>query len=90
MESEKDKLLWKEAKRRVGFKNHLLTYLAVNIFFFKHNIYSQNWNIMFYKNRGQISISIFSEAISHISPFLICTNYFSSGGGFLYKIILVL
>lgn len=33
MESEKDKLLWKEAKKRVGFKNHLITYILVNIFF---------------------------------------------------------
>lgn len=33
MENEKDKMLWKEAKRRVGFKNHVITYLAVNIFF---------------------------------------------------------
>ena len=33
MENEKDQMLWKEAKKRVGFKNHLWTYLAVNIFF---------------------------------------------------------
>ena len=33
MESEKDKLLWKEAKKRVGFKNHLITYLIMNTFF---------------------------------------------------------
>lgn len=33
IENEKDKMLWKEAKRRVGFKNHLVTYFAVNIFF---------------------------------------------------------
>lgn len=33
MESEKDKMLWKEAKKRVGFKNHLVTYLVVNSFF---------------------------------------------------------
>ena len=32
IDNEKDKLLWKEAKRRVGFRNHLMTYLAVNIF----------------------------------------------------------
>lgn len=30
LESEKDKMLWKQAKKRVGFKNHLITYLAVN------------------------------------------------------------
>jgi hypothetical protein len=33
METEKDKLLWKEAKKRVGFRNHLVTYIVVNIFF---------------------------------------------------------
>ena len=33
MENEKDKMLWKEAKRRVGFRNHLMTYLSVNAFF---------------------------------------------------------
>ncbi len=32
-ENEKDKMLWKEAKKRVGFKNHLITYLACNAFF---------------------------------------------------------
>ena len=32
METEKDRLLWKEAKKRVGFKNHLLTYIIVNLF----------------------------------------------------------
>lgn len=33
METEKDKELWKLAKRRVGFKRHLATYAAVNTFF---------------------------------------------------------
>lgn len=33
IESEKDRMLWKEAKKRVGFRNHLYTYLAVNTFF---------------------------------------------------------
>lgn len=32
-ESEKDKMLWKEAKKRVGFKNHLITYVCLNVFF---------------------------------------------------------
>ncbi|MBK7666338.1 MAG: 2TM domain-containing protein [Sphingobacteriaceae bacterium] len=32
MQTEKDQMLWKQAKKRVGFKNHLYTYLAVNIF----------------------------------------------------------
>lgn len=33
METEKDRLLWKEAKKRVGFRNHLFTYLIMNTFF---------------------------------------------------------
>lgn len=33
METEKDRLLWKEAKKRVGFRNHLFTYLLMNVFF---------------------------------------------------------
>ena len=33
MQSDKDQMLWKQAKKRVGFKNHLYTYIAVNIFF---------------------------------------------------------
>jgi hypothetical protein len=33
MESEKDKLLWKEARKRVSFRNHLVTYIVINIFF---------------------------------------------------------
>ena len=32
METEKDQMLWKEAKKRVGFKNHLITFLIVNSF----------------------------------------------------------
>lgn len=43
LDNEKDKLLWKEAKKRVGFKNHLITYFIVNIFF---------W-IMWYFTDGQ-------------------------------------
>jgi hypothetical protein len=31
METEKDTKLWKLAKKRVDFKNHLVFYLAVNI-----------------------------------------------------------
>jgi hypothetical protein len=31
METEKDKRLWRLAKKRAGFKNHFSTYLAVNI-----------------------------------------------------------
>ena len=27
MQTEKDQMLWKQAKKRVGFKNHLYTYL---------------------------------------------------------------
>jgi hypothetical protein len=33
METEKDKELWKLAKKRVGFKRHLGTYLIVNVMF---------------------------------------------------------
>lgn len=43
MESEKDKLLWKEAKKRVGFKNHLVTYLVINTFF---------WGLWFFTDRN--------------------------------------
>ena len=32
METEKDKELWKIARKRVGFKRHLFTYLIVNAF----------------------------------------------------------
>ncbi len=32
IQNEKDQMLWKMAKKRVGFKNHLFTYLAVNLF----------------------------------------------------------
>lgn len=30
METEKDKALWRQAKKRVGFKRHLATYLIIN------------------------------------------------------------
>ncbi|MEI8136580.1 MAG: 2TM domain-containing protein [Bacteroidota bacterium] len=30
LQSEKDQILWKQAKKRVGFKNHLISYLLVN------------------------------------------------------------
>jgi 2TM domain len=33
METEKDKELWKTAKKRVGFKGHLASYVIINIFF---------------------------------------------------------
>ena len=32
METEKDKELWKIARKRVNFKRHLFTYLIVNLF----------------------------------------------------------
>lgn len=38
-EEEKDKALWRIAKRRAGFKKHLSTYLIVNAFF---------WGIWFF------------------------------------------
>ncbi|CAN5301968.1 hypothetical protein BH09BAC5_BH09BAC5_04070 [soil metagenome] len=44
--SEKDQMLWKQAKKRVGFKRHLFIYIIVNIFvwamwLFRHD----NWNM---------------------------------------------
>jgi hypothetical protein len=33
METEKDKELWKLAKKRVGFRRHLATYIIMNTFF---------------------------------------------------------
>jgi hypothetical protein len=30
LRTEKDQILWKQAKKRVGFKNHLFSYLIVN------------------------------------------------------------
>lgn len=32
-QEEKDRILWKMAKKRVGFKNHLYSYLTVNVVF---------------------------------------------------------
>ncbi|MBA2610370.1 MAG: 2TM domain-containing protein [Bacteroidetes bacterium] len=31
IQTEKERMLWKEAKKRVGFRNHLITYLAINL-----------------------------------------------------------
>ena len=33
LQDEKDRALWKEAKKRVEFRNHLFAYLIVNAFF---------------------------------------------------------
>ncbi len=33
METEKDKELWRVAKKRVGFKRHLATYVIINAMF---------------------------------------------------------
>jgi hypothetical protein len=33
LQQEKDEQLWKLAKKRVGFRNHFLVYLACNAFF---------------------------------------------------------
>ncbi|MGZ4036617.1 MAG: 2TM domain-containing protein [Bacteroidia bacterium] len=33
METEKDKELWKLARKRVGFKRHLMIYTVMNVFF---------------------------------------------------------
>ncbi|MBK9285852.1 MAG: 2TM domain-containing protein [Sphingobacteriaceae bacterium] len=32
LQDEKDRILWKQAKKRVEFRNHLYTYLVVNTF----------------------------------------------------------
>lgn len=32
METEKERELWKLAKKRVGFKRHLATYIVINTF----------------------------------------------------------
>jgi hypothetical protein len=32
LQSEKERMLWKEAKKRVGFRNHLYSYLIINVF----------------------------------------------------------
>jgi hypothetical protein len=44
METEKDKELWKIAKKRVGFKRHLATYIVINLMFWAI------WFISDYKN----------------------------------------
>ncbi len=31
LQNEKDRVLWRMAKKRVDFKNHLLSYLTVNV-----------------------------------------------------------
>ena len=33
METEKDKALWKTARKRVGFKRHLASYIIINVMF---------------------------------------------------------
>ncbi|MDP1799748.1 MAG: 2TM domain-containing protein [Bacteroidota bacterium] len=30
IQTDKERMLWKQAKKRVGFRNHLLSYLLVN------------------------------------------------------------
>ncbi len=32
LQNEKERLLWKQAKKRVGFRNHLISYLLINVF----------------------------------------------------------
>jgi hypothetical protein len=32
LQTEKEKMLWKEAKKRVSFRNHLYSYLIINAF----------------------------------------------------------
>ena len=36
LRSEKDQQLWRLAKKRVKFKNHLLAYIAVNLLFWAY------------------------------------------------------
>ncbi len=43
METEKDRQLWKTAKKRVGFRRHLATYLVINAMF---------WAIWLFSNKG--------------------------------------
>lgn len=42
LQDEKERMLWKQAKKRVGFRNHLYSYLIVNIFF---------WAMWFFTDR---------------------------------------
>ena len=44
LQSDKEHMLWKEAKKRVGFRNHLISYLAVNIFF---------WTMWFFTGKNE-------------------------------------
>jgi len=42
METQKDDMLWKIAKKRVGFKRHLTTYLVINAFFWLLWFFTEN------------------------------------------------
>lgn len=41
---DKDKQLWKTAKKRAGFKRHLYTYLVINAFFWIMWLWQHDWN----------------------------------------------
>lgn len=48
--SEKEKMLWKQAKKRVGFRRHLFTYLIINVFvwvmyFMRHDSWGMEMDI---------------------------------------------
>ncbi|WP_192825237.1 2TM domain-containing protein [Rufibacter sp. LB8] len=43
MEMEKDKTLWRIAKKRVGFKRHLFTYAVVNLFLWAVWYFNKDW-----------------------------------------------
>ncbi len=61
MENEKDQLLWKEAKKRVGFKNHVWTYLVVNIFFWTMWYFTEWKHSDDGENHGGLPWPIFSS-----------------------------
>lgn len=44
LQDEKEKMLWKQAKKRVGFRNHLYMYLLINTFF---------WAMWFFTGREE-------------------------------------
>ena len=46
LQDEKEKMLWKQAKKRVGFRNHLYMYLLINTFF---------WAMWFFTGREEDS-----------------------------------
>jgi hypothetical protein len=43
MELERDKTLWRIAKKRVAFRKHLLTYVVVNLFLWLTWYFNKDW-----------------------------------------------